>query len=157
MSHKAFTILILAALIIVSSIIIGLDISLYRDRVRFGEERYNAGYAEAQKELVHEQDVEIVVEPNEPEYTAEELDEIYKDEPALGRLAKHLYGYDYMSEPNEPEETFYNQIVETIVCPKHGVSGTIRYHDGVKGHLYCKQCYGEHLDNYLVNYFKDND
>ena len=33
-------------------------------------------------------------EPNEPEltYTAEELDEIYKDEPSLGRLVKDLYG-----------------------------------------------------------------
>lgn len=39
------------------------------------------------------------IEPNESEpsesmttYTAEELDEIYKDEPALGRLAKDLWG-----------------------------------------------------------------
>lgn len=32
-------------------------------------------------------------EPNEPKtYTIEEIDEIYKDEPALGRLAKDLYG-----------------------------------------------------------------
>ena len=76
------------------------------------------------KELVHEQEVEFVepdifsntlfptcpdyTEPNEPEYinttkfyTEEELEEIYKDEPALGKLAKALYGYE--AESNEPE------------------------------------------------------
>ena len=36
---------------------------------------------------------EWVSEPNEPEYTESELEEIYKDEPALGKLAKYLYGY----------------------------------------------------------------
>lgn len=42
-------------------------------------------------------------------YTAEELDEIYKDEPALGRLAKDLWGVGEgrikIVEPNEPEIT----------------------------------------------------
>ena len=42
-------------------------------------------------------------------YTAEELDEIYKDEPALGRLAKDLWGVGEgrikIIEPNEPEIT----------------------------------------------------
>lgn len=33
-------------------------------------------------------------------YTAKELDEIYKDEPALGQVAKKLWG---VYEPNEPE------------------------------------------------------
>ncbi len=42
----------------------------------------------------------VIVEPNEPKtYTAEELDEIYKDEPALGRLAKSMWG---LAESNEP-------------------------------------------------------
>ena len=44
--------------------------------------------------------------PNEPKltYTIEELDEIYKDEPALGKLAKRLWGFGE-PEPNEPEES----------------------------------------------------
>jgi len=37
-------------------------------------------------------------------YTAEELDEIYKDEPALGILAKRMWGVEPPPEPNEPEE-----------------------------------------------------
>lgn len=43
-------------------------------------------------------------EPNEPKltYTEEELDEIYKDEPALGKLVKSLYGF---IEPSEPEDS----------------------------------------------------
>jgi hypothetical protein len=47
--------------------------------------------------------------PNEPEYinfskiyTEDELDEIYKDEPALGRMAKYLYGY------GTPPTAYYN-------------------------------------------------
>ena len=42
-----------------------------------------------------------ITEPNEPKtYTAEELNEIYKDEPALGKLVKRLWGVG--DEPNEP-------------------------------------------------------
>lgn len=37
-------------------------------------------------------------------YTAEELDEIYKDEPELGILAKRLWGYGTPPEPNEPQK-----------------------------------------------------
>lgn len=54
-----------------------------------------------------ERDVFLKIsEPNEPKtYTAEELDEIYIDEPALGNLAKALYGYNEVTAmPNEPSE-----------------------------------------------------
>jgi hypothetical protein len=52
-------------------------------------------------------------EPNEPEYTEEELTEIYKDEPALAQLAKWLYGY-------ETQTTFYYNITHFIpTWPKY--------------------------------------
>lgn len=54
------------------------------------------------KDISYSQRYSIVTaESNWPEYTEKELDEIYKDEPALGKLAKSLYGY----EPNELEYT----------------------------------------------------
>lgn len=52
-------------------------------------------------------------EPNEPEkYTAEELDEIYKDEPALGKLAKGLWGYGDV--PWYPSNETNNSLLDFI-------------------------------------------
>lgn len=57
-------------------------------------------------------------EPNEPKltYTAEELDEIYKDEPALGKLAKSLYGFESMTVTDfEPITPMTCTVVEKVV------------------------------------------
>ncbi len=76
-------------------------IGLCIDRIEKLEENHN----EPAINLTNESGgIFVITEPNDlkidikSHYTAEELDEIYKDEPALGKLAKSLWGVD---EPNK--------------------------------------------------------
>lgn len=88
-------------ILIISAILLGLAFVFgCKDEAKEkGRAIYNRALTASEVAQIYE---DPFYEPNEPKltYTAEELDEIYKGEPALGKLAKDLWR---VAEPNKPE------------------------------------------------------